>query len=188
MPRHNSGMDGASKVVSADAAVASDARVPARLEAAFDHLFLAEYPAVVRIAHRVVGDAAEAEDVAQEVFLQFHRRHPAGLPHAAAWLRAAAAHTALNAVRSRTRRARREAANAPRELAIDPEEVAETSEARREVRDALARLPEKAAAVLVLRYAGLSYAEVAAAMRVDAGHVGTMLRRAEARLRKELER
>jgi RNA polymerase sigma-70 factor (ECF subfamily) len=41
--------------------------------------------------------------------------------------------------------------------------------------------------VLVLRHSGLSYAEVAEAMDVSAGQVGTMLRRAEAALRKEVE-
>jgi DNA-directed RNA polymerase specialized sigma24 family protein len=40
--------------------------------------------------------------------------------------------------------------------------------------------------VLVLRHSGLSYAEVAEAMNVKTGHVGTMLRRAESALRKEL--
>jgi RNA polymerase sigma-70 factor (ECF subfamily) len=40
----------------------------------------------------------------------------------------------------------------------------------------------------VLRHSGLSYAEVAEAMNVKVGHVGTMLRRAESALRKELQR
>jgi len=169
--------------------VSPDARpVAAREATAFDRLFLAEYPAVVRIAHRVLADATEAEDVAQEVFLSFHNRHRADAPFAAGWLRAAAAHAALNAVRSRGRRTRRESAHAPSDGAIDPHEAAEANEARREVREALARLPERAATVLALRYGGLSYAEVAGAMGVDVGQVGTMLRRAEARLRKELER
>jgi DNA-directed RNA polymerase specialized sigma24 family protein len=44
------------------------------------------------------------------------------------------------------------------------------------------------ATVLVLRHSGLSYAEVAAAMNVKQGHVGTMLRRAESALRKEVDR
>jgi DNA-directed RNA polymerase specialized sigma24 family protein len=56
------------------------------------------------------------------------------------------------------------------------------------VRVALARLPRHAASVLVLRHSGLSYAEVAEAMGVKVGQVGTMLRRAEAALRKELNR
>ena len=59
---------------------------------------------------------------------------------------------------------------------------------RHEVRAALGRLPRRAATVLVLRHSGLSYAEVAEAMGVGTGQVGTMLRRAEAALRKEIER
>ena len=46
--------------------------------------------------------------------------------------------------------------------------------------------PARSAAVLALRYSGLSYAEVAAALGVGVGQVGTMLRRAEAALRKEI--
>ena len=67
-----------------------------------------------------------------------------------------------------------------------PEETALDAESPAEVRRALARLPRRAAAVLVLRHSGLSYAEVAEAMNVKVGHVGTMLRRAESALRKEL--
>jgi DNA-directed RNA polymerase specialized sigma24 family protein len=59
---------------------------------------------------------------------------------------------------------------------------------REEVRGALGRLPRRSATVLVLRHSGLSYAEVADAMRVGIGQVGTMLRRAEGSLRKEIER
>jgi RNA polymerase sigma-70 factor (ECF subfamily) len=54
------------------------------------------------------------------------------------------------------------------------------------VQAALSRLPERSAAVLALRYSGLSYAEVAAALGVKTNAVGTLLRRAEAALRKEM--
>ncbi|HYM50260.1 MAG TPA: sigma factor-like helix-turn-helix DNA-binding protein, partial [Candidatus Limnocylindrales bacterium] len=54
-------------------------------------------------------------------------------------------------------------------------------------RAALGKLPERSAAVLALRYSGLSYAEVATALRTRAGNVGTMLRRAEEALRKEVQ-
>ena len=57
-----------------------------------------------------------------------------------------------------------------------------------EVRAVLARLPRHASTVLVLRHSGLSYAEIAEAMEVRVGQVGTMLRRAEARFRKEVDR
>src|SRR6266849_5205236 len=109
---------------------------------------------------------------------------------APAWLHRAAAHTALNRLRGRKRRERRELAQAPEEAsrALDPQRMLEVSEDRRMVRAALARMAPKPAAVLVLRAGGLSYAEVAQALGVGIGQIGTLLRRAEAALRKEVTR
>ncbi|HEX6547378.1 MAG TPA: sigma-70 family RNA polymerase sigma factor [Candidatus Dormibacteraeota bacterium] len=157
----------------------------------FEALFMAEYGRVVAVANRVLADRTEAEDVAQEVFLDFHRRYRPDVHFAGPWLHAAAAHTALNRIRGRRRRERRELNEAQtrlREATPDPAHQVEIAEQRRAVRQALARLKPKAAAVLVLRYSGLSYAEVGAALNVGAGQVGTLLRRAEQALKKELER
>ena len=155
----------------------------------FERFFREEYPAVVRIAFGVVGDAQAAQDVAQDVFISAFRRfpEPGESDHARAWVRAAAAHTALNAIRGERRRERRQRSAAVEVPAAGPEETVLDAESRTEVRRALSRLPRKAAAVLVLRHNGLSYAEVAEAMNVKVGHVGTMLRRAESALRKELQ-
>jgi len=171
---------------------------------AFERFFREQYPTVVRIAFGVVGDAQAAQDVAQDVFIGAFRRFPEpGEPgqdrsdqdrsdqdrsdQARAWVRAAAAHTALNAIRGERRRDRRQLAWGIDVPAAGPEEAVLAQESRAEVRRALSRLPRKAATVLVLRHNGLSYAEVAEAMNVKVGHVGTMLRRAEAALRKELQ-
>ena len=156
----------------------------------FERLFVEEYPRVVGIANRVLADRQEAEDVAQEVFVDFHRLHRPDAPYAAPWLHRAAAHAALNVIRSRTRRARRENAfgeNFP-STAPDPAVKAEQNETRRLVRRALLQLPAKSATVLALRYGGLSYAEVASAIGVNVGQIGTLLKRAEAALRREVER
>ena len=157
---------------------------------AFEALFAAEYARVAGIANRVLADPHEAEDVAQEVFIDFHRLHSASAQYARAWLHRAAAHAALNRLRGARRRQRREVAQAVEESSqsVDPQNQVEVNEDRRRVRQALARMAPKPAAVLVLRASGLSYAEVGQALGVGTGQVGTLLRRAEIALRKEVTR
>jgi RNA polymerase sigma factor (sigma-70 family) len=153
----------------------------------FDRLFTDEYARVVAIAYRVLADRAEAEDVAQEVFMDFHSRHSKSVAFAPAWLHRAAGNKALNRIRSRKRREAREAAHGQGDEPA-PETVVEEQEERRLLREALARLPAKSAAVLALRYSGLKYVEIADALSVGVDQVGTMLRRAEKLLRKEVDR
>ncbi|GIF74967.1 sigma-70 family RNA polymerase sigma factor [Asanoa siamensis] len=164
--------------------VVSDGAVRADLE----QVFRSAYPRVVAVAARVLGSRSEAEDVAQEVFLTFCRSAvPAA--EASGWLSVAAAHTALNHLRSGRRRASREvAAGSAATVAPDIADAVVTLDERRRVRAALARLPRKQAVALVLRHSGLSYAEVAAALDLSPGSVGTTVRRAESALREELNR
>ena len=159
------------------------------VRADLEDIFRREYQRVVGVAARVLGSREQAEDVAQDVFLSFGRSPvPAG--EARGWLCVAAAHTALNSLRSGRRRASREesAAAAEAGVASDVAEAVVTLEERSRVRAALARLPRKQAVALVLRHSGLSYAEVAAALDLSPGSVGTTVRRAESALRKELKR
>jgi RNA polymerase sigma factor (sigma-70 family) len=159
------------------------------LPPAFEALFRREYARVVAIARRVVRDADEAEDVAQDVFISFYRRHPADAGYAPAWLYAASAHTALNHIRSRERRGRRDALHViERDTAIDPATEAERAETQDEVRSALANLDERAASLLALRYSGLSYEEIAAALGLRRSSIGTLLARAEEAFRREVAR
>jgi RNA polymerase sigma factor (sigma-70 family) len=157
----------------------------------FEQLFLQEYPKVVAIAYRVLADRPAAEDVAQEVFLKFHRSFSPNSERASGWLHSAAVHSALNVIRGQRRRAQRETAHALDAVqtpVATPELMVEEAEERREVRRALSRLPQRTAALLMLRHSGLSYAEVATALGIKVGNVGTLLRRAEAALRKEVNR
>lgn len=152
-----------------------------------EQVFRATYPQVVAVAARVLGSRDEAEDVAQEVFLTFGRSTvPAA--EAPGWLSVAAAHTALNHLRSGRRRAAREvAAGDGAQVAPDTADVVLAGDDRRRVRAALARLPRTQAVALVLRHSGLSYAEVAAALDLSPTSVGTTVRRAESALRKEMD-
>jgi RNA polymerase sigma factor (sigma-70 family) len=159
------------------------------VRADLEEIFRRDYRRVVGVAARVLGSRDQAEDVAQDVFLSFGRSSvPAG--EARGWLCVAAAHTALNLLRSGRRRAsREEAAAAAGDAAVaDVAEAVVTLEERSHVRAALARLPRRHAVALVLRHSGLSYADVAAALDLSPGSVGTTVRRAESALREELNR
>jgi RNA polymerase sigma-70 factor (ECF subfamily) len=156
----------------------------------FDEFFRSEYPVVLRIAHRILRDEHLAEDVAQDVFIAAQQRfpEPLGSDHAQAWVKVAATHASLNAIRANRRRRDRQERALEVTAPTSPEDFALASEEGREVRTALARMPRHAATILVLRHSGLSYAEIAEAMQVRVGQIGTMLRRAEARFRKEVDR
>jgi RNA polymerase sigma factor (sigma-70 family) len=159
-----------------------------------DELFAAEYARVVAIARRIVADANEAEDVAQDVFADLAGRRP---PYAPSWLYAAAVHRALNAVRSRKRRAAREQRThrllqplaAAARVSDDPAAALERRDDERAIRAAMRRLRKRDAALLALRYGGdLSYREIAAVLHVPPAHVGTLLARAQTALAREMHR
>ena len=162
------------------------------MRADLETVFRATYPRIVGVAARVLGSRDEAEDVAQEVFLTFGRSSvPAG--EVMGWLSVAAAHTALNHLRAGRRRTAREESAAGRdavtgEVTGDVADAVVAGDERRRVRAALGRLPRRQAVALVLRHSGLSYAEVAAALDLSPGSVGTTVRRAESALREELNR
>jgi RNA polymerase sigma-70 factor (ECF subfamily) len=155
-----------------------------------ERVFRAEYARVVAVARRVLWDDHAAEDVAQEVFLGFAR---SGVSESAArgWLAVAAAHTALNALRTDRRRAGREA-KVEVDPVLSPSGVADAADdalrslERARVRQALAALPRSQAVALVLRHSGGTYAEIADALGIAPSGVGTTVRRAEDALRKEL--
>lgn len=195
MKRHNPHLRGALRVMEVQTVKRLSARThpvtsrSSEMTEGFERLFASEYQRVVAIAYRVLSDRAESEDVAQEVFLAFHQKHSPVADYAAAWLHRAAWHAALNRLRGRKRRERRELASLNNEaVSTDVQSIVEKAEDRRLLTDAMRRLPARSAAVLALRYSGLSYAETAAALGVGVGQIGTLLRRAEARLRKEVER
>jgi RNA polymerase sigma factor (sigma-70 family) len=169
--------------------IATGRRVAVRdaARADLELIFRRDYRQVVAVAARVLGARDQAEDVAQEAFLALGRS-PVPAEEATGWLCVAAAHTALNLLRSGRRRAAREESVAELRPVPDIADTVVTLEERGRVRAALGRLPRKQAVALVLRHSGLSYADIAAALELSPGSVGTTVRRAESALRKELNR
>jgi RNA polymerase sigma-70 factor, ECF subfamily len=147
---------------------------------AFDELFLRHYSAVYRVLYRVVSNVQEAEDLAQETFTALYRQPPRlnGPDALGGWLYRVAVNRAYNALRSKQRLERRLVWAEPEQQG-NPQDEYLRREERERVRAALTRLPERTAKLLLLRYAGLSYAEIAGALDLAPTSVGTLLARAE---------
>ena len=156
-----------------------------RDQAAFVELFRSHYGRVYQVLYRLVGD--EADDLAQEVFLRLYGRMPQLVgADVGAWLYRVATRLGYNALRAARRRERYrdELGYAPngdgwQGTTPDPEAWAEVQVTQQRVRQALARLAGRQARLLTLRSSGLSYREIAAALQVAPGSVGTLLARAE---------
>lgn len=162
-------------------------QAPPREASRFDTLFHRLYPRLFGLAYRQLGDRLEAEDVLQEAFLRLadDPRLLARPDHeVAAWLSRVCLNLGSNRQRASGRAHTRLQRVARLELAEahdsdSPATAALRHEAQTAVRAALAALPERQRAVLLLRHAGYSYAEVAAALDVAVGSVGVLLARAE---------
>jgi RNA polymerase sigma-70 factor (ECF subfamily) len=159
----------------------------AQSEREFEETFHAHYAEVYRLLYRITGSQEQSEDLAQEAFLRLHRqRFEAGREHnVRAWLYRVAANLAYNVMRDERRRAQRDrqtsaADNQTGADSSDPQTQALRALEIETVRRTLVKLPERQAFILMLRYAGLSYREVAAAIDVAPASVGTLLARAEA--------
>ena len=146
----------------------------------FDELFLRYYGRIYDVAFRLTGDAAEADDLAQETFIRLYRHPlPPGREHnVGGWLYRVAVNLGYNALRAARRRKVHEQA-ADRESGADPEAATEQHEERLGARAALAELPAQQAQLLMLRNAGLSYKELAEALDLAPASIGTLLARAE---------
>ena len=159
------------------------------MEDRFEQVFRRAYPRLVGVAWQVVRDRGVAEDVAQESLARLSDAAILGRPDGEvdAWLTRVCLNRSFNTLRDRRRAEDRELRAARREPVpsdTDPGSAVVAGEDRDAVRDALAALPLRQRTVLVLRHSGYSYAEIAAAVGVAAGSVGTLLARAERAFRR----
>ncbi len=157
-----------------------------RLEAShadFEAAFNQHWEPLCRVLYQLTGDGAEAEDLALETMLQLYHRPPVDHRNLSGWLYRVATNLGLNALRARKRRQRYESEAG--DLALQssrPDDPAASLEQRLEregVRLALHSIKPRSAQLLLLRHSGLSYADIAAALDIAPGSVGTLLVRAE---------
>lgn len=150
----------------------------------FESTFLAHYERVLALLIRLVGHRMQAEELANEVFCRFYSR-PETAP---AWLYRTATNLGIDAIRSSARRRRYEKAAVRHWHATaseaGPLDSVLQDEQCRQVRAVLSSMKPPQAQILLLRAAGSSYKELAEALAVAPGSIGTLLNRAEAEFRK----
>ena len=156
----------------------------------FAAVFRERYAELYGLGYRLLGDHGEAEDVVQETFLRLDGQPVLDRPdeEVAAWLRRVCLNTAYNRLRGQRRRratahldraGRAERADDEADPTATPLLEVLRAEQQRAVRQALASLPERQRACLLLRHAGYSYAEIAATLDLAVGSVGVLLARGE---------
>ena len=143
---------------------------------------------VRRLAHRLVRDAVEAEDVAQQVWLSAVEATPDQVHSPRAWLGTLARRTVARRRRTTSRRERREELYGDRgHREAPPDEVVARAESHRNVVDAVLQLsPRLKEAVLLHYFEGLPVREVADRLGDPVETVRSRLRLARGRLRDRL--
>ena len=160
---------------------------------AFEQLVEAYRNQVFRLALRMCGNEADADEVAQETFLSAWKGLPnfRGESRFSTWLYQLTTHAAIDLLRREKRQAAAEDIDGITAADDGPslQQQAERAETRREVRAALMQLPEEYRQVLLLRFMQeLSYEEIGQALKLPAGTVKSRLNRAKAQLKDILSR
>jgi RNA polymerase sigma-70 factor (ECF subfamily) len=152
---------------------------PLTLESAFD----AHHALIFRVAYRMTGNAHDAEDVLQTVFLRLAARDAAsaGIENAEGYLRRAAVHASLNLLELRSRK------DVPLEGMPEPAGRADQRDLREVLRLAIGRLDRRSAEMFALRFIeGHSNPEIAEMYGVSALVVAVTLHRARKQLQKDI--
>jgi RNA polymerase sigma-70 factor, ECF subfamily len=165
------------------------ARVAGGDERAFQLLSRRHLPAMLGLARRILGNAAEAEDVAQEAFIRVWTHAPRWQPLAQfrTWL----TRVVINLCLDRKRRAPWVDLETAGDI-VDPApragEKAEDDERERMLAAAIEKLPVRQRSAIVLTYGdGMSNAQVAEILDTSVSAVETLLVRAKQNLRRALE-
>ncbi|MGD0061572.1 MAG: sigma-70 family RNA polymerase sigma factor [Verrucomicrobiia bacterium] len=157
---------------------------------------------VINTIHRAIGDASEAEDLAQRVFVQVYRSAKRYKPTAkfTTWLFTITRNTILNEHRRRSRHPAEslDALQEPRDSESagwqapdttmrDPAQEVVERELQDKIKEAVQELPEaQRTAVILCRYEGLSYEEIAEVLGCSVSATKSLLHRARLTLKDKL--
>lgn len=168
-----------------------DEPILARSVPEFDDIYENYSAAVYQTALRVTGNAADAEDVLQNVFLRVLNNRlvvdPAKAP--LSYLRRAATNTSIDLLRHKAARPDMQGASLDIDGRYDQSAHQSQPLLKESLRRALATISTVDAELFVLCYLeGYSYEELAALFEMEPGTVASRLYRIRAALRKELSK
>jgi len=158
-----------------------------------EQLFWAHHKRILRVAYRMTGNMADADDVTQSVFMRLAGAGGVRIEAAESYLYRAAINGSLDVIRSR---------QGGREVALDvateltssapsssPDRQLTSVELRRWLRQAIAQLSPRSAEMFVLRYIeGLENREIARMLGTSQAVVAVMLYQARAKLKRQFQR
>jgi RNA polymerase sigma-70 factor (ECF subfamily) len=188
-------------------AALADERLLERLRdgeaAAFDQLYNDYHGLICNVAYRILGEREEAFDVTQEVYLSIFKniRGFNGASSLKTWIYRITVNACLN--RNRWWKRRKKNAMVPlgyyhpedtngfaetlRDNGVSPEEQAFRSELEGRIQEGLQNLAEEQRVAVILRdLEGLSYEEIAEALRISMGTVKSRIARGREHLRNGL--
>jgi len=149
----------------------------------FERTFRENWAPIYRFLLRMVIDPAETEDLALETFFRLYKTTLKEESNIRGWLYKVATNLALQSIRSFKRRENYELSAGKGTLEErsenQPFEIVVEKEDRRFARMALAKMNPRQAELLVMRYSGMAYKEIAEALGLSPTSIGPLLLRAE---------
>ncbi len=151
----------------------------------FEQCFEQYWVSIYGLLRRMIGDPAEAEDLALEAFYRlYQRRADAGQEfNTGGWLYRVATNLGLHSIRALRRRDHYETTAGKRIIEEAPEdrpaEIVANEEQRGLARRVLADMNPRQSQLLVMRYSGMAYKDIAAALSLSPTSIGPLLVRAE---------
>ncbi|OEH93500.1 sigma-70 family RNA polymerase sigma factor [Bacillus solimangrovi] len=155
----------------------------------FQSIFKTYYPQVVRQLMRYCKEQSTAEDLAQTVFIQLFDIDWNDIENIPAWLTKSAKFAALNYIRNEKRYREREKKEMERTKTVceSSEEQVMHKEEQKLVQKALDRLNERERKLLMLKYSGYQYKEIAEELQLEQASVGKMIARSKRKFQKLFE-
>ena len=151
----------------------------------FEKHFTVYWTSIYRLLAHMLGDPTEAEDLALETFYRLYKSHPNPEEefNIGGWLYRVATNLGLHSIRSFKRREHYELKAAKDVLAATPKsspvQILDEKEESQMAREALAQMNPRQSQLLVLRYSGKSYKEIAQTLNLSPASIGPLLLRAE---------